>query len=101
MGTTLALTGAYVLAGELARHDDHTDAFFEYERIMRPFVARAQKLPPFGPRLATPVSRFGVAAFAAVVKVVSSPPLRRLGDKVASRPADAVDLPDYRALVRL
>lgn len=37
MGTSLALVGAYVLAGELARHDgDHTRAFAAYERRMRP-----------------------------------------------------------------
>ena len=99
MGTTLALTGAYVLAGELASHEDHTDAFFAYERLMRPFVDQAQKLPPFGPRLATPVTRFGVSAFATTIRVVSSRPLRRLGDRFASRPADAIDLPDYGHLV--
>ena len=36
MGTSLALVGAYVLAGELAAHTDHRDAFAAYERIMRP-----------------------------------------------------------------
>ncbi|NAZ80792.1 FAD-binding monooxygenase [Kineococcus sp. R8] len=99
MSTTLALTGAYVLAGELAAREDHTDAFAAYERRMRPFVEQAQKLPPFGPRLATPVTRFGVAAFAAAVRVISTRPLRTLGDRFASRPADAIDLPDYGHLL--
>jgi 2-polyprenyl-6-methoxyphenol hydroxylase-like FAD-dependent oxidoreductase len=43
-GTSLALVGAYVLAGELAAHDDTVDAFVAYERIMRPFVEANQAL---------------------------------------------------------
>jgi 2-polyprenyl-6-methoxyphenol hydroxylase-like FAD-dependent oxidoreductase len=54
-GTSLALVGAYVLAGELSRaaHETagpetagHETAFAQYERRMRPFVARNQKLGP-------------------------------------------------------
>jgi 2-polyprenyl-6-methoxyphenol hydroxylase-like FAD-dependent oxidoreductase len=43
-GTSLALVGAYVLAGELAAHDDPADAFAAYEPIMRPFVEANQAL---------------------------------------------------------
>jgi 2-polyprenyl-6-methoxyphenol hydroxylase-like FAD-dependent oxidoreductase len=43
-GTSLALVGAYVLAGELARHDDPLAAFAAYERIARPFVETNQAL---------------------------------------------------------
>ena len=43
-GTSIALVGAYVLAGELAAHDDPTDAFVSYERIARPFVEANQAL---------------------------------------------------------
>jgi 2-polyprenyl-6-methoxyphenol hydroxylase-like FAD-dependent oxidoreductase len=43
-GTSLALVGAYVLAGELATHDDPGDAFAAYERIVRPFVEANQAL---------------------------------------------------------
>jgi 2-polyprenyl-6-methoxyphenol hydroxylase-like FAD-dependent oxidoreductase len=45
-GTSLALVGAYVLAGELATSRDHGSAFAEYERQLRPFVARNQQLGP-------------------------------------------------------
>ncbi|EXG82984.1 FAD-dependent monooxygenase [Cryptosporangium arvum] len=37
-GSSLALVGAYVLAGELAAHTDHTAAFTAYEKSMRDFV---------------------------------------------------------------
>lgn len=42
-GTSQALIGAYVLAGELARADsDYTAAFIAYEKAMRPFVTEHQ-----------------------------------------------------------
>lgn len=38
-GTTFSLVGAYLLAGELAKHPgDHFTAFAEYERLLRPIV---------------------------------------------------------------
>jgi 2-polyprenyl-6-methoxyphenol hydroxylase-like FAD-dependent oxidoreductase len=43
-GTSLALVGAYILAGELASHDDPAHAFAAYERIIRPFVEANQAL---------------------------------------------------------
>lgn len=43
-GTSIALVGAYVLAGELAAHDDPAAAFAAYERIVRPFVEANQAL---------------------------------------------------------
>ncbi len=42
-GTSLALTGAYVLAGELAAaNGDHTQAFARYEATLRPYVEANQ-----------------------------------------------------------
>jgi 2-polyprenyl-6-methoxyphenol hydroxylase-like FAD-dependent oxidoreductase len=49
LGTSLALVGGYALAGELAAADgDHFAAFARYEALMRPYVARSQKLPAGG-----------------------------------------------------
>ncbi|MGZ0149854.1 FAD-dependent monooxygenase [Kribbella sp. WER1] len=42
-GTSLALVGAYVLAGELSRSEPQT-AFAQYERLMRPYVEQNLKL---------------------------------------------------------
>jgi 2-polyprenyl-6-methoxyphenol hydroxylase-like FAD-dependent oxidoreductase len=92
MGTSLALVGAYVLAGELARAS-HEAAFSRYETIMRPYVTRAQKLPPGTPRLAHPRTRPGIAAFRAGLRVAAR--LSRLGGDLVAPPADAIDLPDY------
>ncbi|MEU5190559.1 FAD-dependent monooxygenase [Streptomyces klenkii] len=44
-GTSLALVGAYVLAGELANsRGDHRAAFARYERVMRGYVRKNQQL---------------------------------------------------------
>jgi 2-polyprenyl-6-methoxyphenol hydroxylase-like FAD-dependent oxidoreductase len=43
-GTSLAIAGAYVLAGELASHEDAEAALATYERIARPFVEANQEL---------------------------------------------------------
>ncbi|WP_067831736.1 FAD-dependent monooxygenase [Actinomadura kijaniata] len=45
MGTTMAMVGAYVLAGELRRADgDHAKAFAAYETELRDYVAANQRL---------------------------------------------------------
>ena len=43
-GSSLALVGAYLLAGELANSPDHTSAFTAYEKATRPFVEVNQAL---------------------------------------------------------
>lgn len=98
MGTSLALAGAYVLAGELAAHIDHRDAFRGYERVMRPYVAQAQSLPPGTPRLANPTSRLGVGVFRGLLRVASTPVVARLASGLFTPPADAIELPDYAHL---
>jgi 2-polyprenyl-6-methoxyphenol hydroxylase-like FAD-dependent oxidoreductase len=92
MGTTLALTGAYVLAGELSRHDDHRDAFHAYESIMRPFVRKAQKLPPGVPRLAHPRTRRGVRLLNTAARLAATPAATRIAHRLPS-PNPAI--PDY------
>lgn len=43
-GTSQALLGAYVLAGELSAQDSHEKAFTEYERALRGYVAANQEM---------------------------------------------------------
>jgi 2-polyprenyl-6-methoxyphenol hydroxylase-like FAD-dependent oxidoreductase len=56
-GTSLALVGAYVLAGELAMHSDLAEAFASYERIVRPFVEANQALASGGGSILLPRSQ--------------------------------------------
>jgi 2-polyprenyl-6-methoxyphenol hydroxylase-like FAD-dependent oxidoreductase len=43
-GSSVSLVGAYVLAGELASHAHHADAFRLYEQKARPFIEKNQAL---------------------------------------------------------
>ncbi|KAM0715580.1 hypothetical protein Q7P37_009078 [Cladosporium fusiforme] len=61
LGTTMALVGAYILAGCLVTHqDDLAKALAQYEQDMRPFVESAQSLGPGVPDIATPQTAWGV-----------------------------------------
>lgn len=96
MGTSLALVGAYVLAGELIRAP-HEQAFAAYETLMRPYVDQAQKLPPGGPRLANPKSRLGIRILHAAAGVAARPAVIRFGSKLLTPPADRITLPGHWA----
>lgn len=57
MGTSLAITGAYMLAGELSKLCDggHPARALEaYESAFRPFVEKSQQIPLFVPGIAHP-----------------------------------------------
>ncbi|KJZ75200.1 hypothetical protein HIM_05394 [Hirsutella minnesotensis 3608] len=61
MGTSLALVGAYVLAGEIASNGDNVSlALQEYDRKFRPFVEATQKVGPGVPGIMFPKSAFAV-----------------------------------------
>ena len=97
MGTSLALVGAYVLAGELAGDRRVADALRSYEQVMRPYVRHAQRLPPGVPGIMHPRSRVGVAALRTVFRLAAAGPMRAFEEKLFSPPADRIDLPDYPA----
>ncbi|WP_328608604.1 FAD-dependent monooxygenase [Amycolatopsis sp. NBC_00345] len=97
MGTSLALVGAYVLAGELSRHQDHHDAFRSYETIMRPYVDQAQKVSWIAPRLASPKTRAGIRLLTTVAGLATHPRVSRLATRFTNPPSDAIDLPTYPA----
>lgn len=100
MGTTLAIVGAYLLAGELSQHDDYREAFSAYEKRMRPFAEEVQNLPPGVPWLAHPKTRFGVVAVNSVAGLIASSPVKFI-KRLFSRPQkdvtkDKIELPSYR-----
>ncbi len=95
VGTSLALVGSYVLAGELAAHDDPREAFAAYEQRMRPSVEKGQDLPPGTPQLANPTSRLGLAALHAGLRAAGTGPGRALAGRLLTPPADQFELPDY------
>jgi 2-polyprenyl-6-methoxyphenol hydroxylase-like FAD-dependent oxidoreductase len=60
-GTTLAMMGAYILAGELkVALGDHQRAFPQYERIFRPVVKQEQKMAGTGAKILIPGTPLGL-----------------------------------------
>ncbi|MER5479321.1 FAD-dependent monooxygenase [Streptomyces sp. NPDC002734] len=95
LGTSLALVGAYVLAGEIAAaRDDHRTAFRRYDEVMRPYVTQAQQLPPGGASSFAPSSRTGIRLRDLSMRQMTRWPIRSL---LAAQFAKAGDiaLPEY------
>jgi 2-polyprenyl-6-methoxyphenol hydroxylase-like FAD-dependent oxidoreductase len=99
MGTSLALVGAYVLAGELGPAggldaNGIQAALQRYESVMRPYVDRCQDLPN-GIDGYLPKSDSDIAITAQVMKWMQRWPFRSLAEKKWFTTADAIALPDY------
>jgi len=98
-GSSLALIGAYVLAGELSRTDDPRSALTRYEQFMRPHVNSAQQVRPVVLRRASPQTRAGIRALHAGARVIASPAVRKglsvLGSRFGRSATEDVTLPDY------
>ena len=94
-GSTLALTGATVLAAFLSQNEpgQHATAFKQLEDWMRPLVDDAQHLPPGTPRIAAPRSRAGVKAFQWGARVAALPAVRSVAQRLTSGPQAARELP--------
>lgn len=98
-GSSLALIGAYVLAGELSRSDDPRSALTRYEQFMRPHVSSAQQVRPVVLRRASPQTRAGIRALHAGARVIASPAVRKglsvFGSRFGRSAAEDVTLPDF------
>ncbi|GAB1319275.1 Oxidoreductase [Madurella fahalii] len=71
-GTSLALAGAYVLAGEVARHrGDLRRALAGYEQVMRPLVEELTQIPNLLGTALAPQTRWGVRVRNGVLWFVS------------------------------
>ncbi|MEV6245703.1 FAD-dependent monooxygenase [Streptomyces sp. NPDC051742] len=98
-GTGLALTGAYVLAGELARAGgDHTVAFARYEAHMRPGVERNQRMAESFVKEMTVDSKWKIALRMFMVRTLPRTPwknliARKIRDEIQAA-ANAVELTD-------
>lgn len=97
MGTTLALSGAYNLAGCLTRNSDNLQtAFTQYEEKMKPVVTRAQKLAPGMPYLMNPETVWGIWVLNAIMWIVTLTGIVQLMFKLgAGPPARMVPIEEY------
>ncbi|HEX6498046.1 MAG TPA: FAD-dependent monooxygenase [Micromonosporaceae bacterium] len=95
LGTSLALVGAYVLAGELAAADgDHRVAFARYQDELRDYVRQCQRLPPGGIGGFLPAGRHKIWLRNRSMRLMTSRPLRRLVARVFAT-ADSITLKRY------
>ncbi|KAG4428271.1 hypothetical protein IFR05_016247 [Cadophora sp. M221] len=96
MGTSCAIVGAYVLAGEIVKHGmDYGKAFKSYEENLKPYVERAQKLPPGAPAIANPQTRWGISILRGIVGLISWSGATKLFDKFSSPSAEDQKLTVY------
>jgi len=99
MGTSLALVGAYLLAGELgpAESSDANriqGALQRYQTKMRPYVDKCQDIPNRVERYA-PSSPSDIAMNIAVMKWMQRWPFRPIASRIWFAVADSIALPDY------
>ena len=93
-GAGLAMTEAYVLAGELKRAGhDYQAAYRRYEQLLRPFVEGKQKSARYFASAIVPKTRVGVWLRNQVTKLMAFPPIAHyfLGRDLR----DDFDLPNY------
>jgi 2-polyprenyl-6-methoxyphenol hydroxylase-like FAD-dependent oxidoreductase len=100
MGTSLALVGAYVLAGELATasHDEYTAAFDRYQDQMLEAVRRAQKFASSASMSLLPKSRYQMRMVQRVMRLMEHWPFKGLATSGVEKAANAVTLKEYDAL---
>jgi 2-polyprenyl-6-methoxyphenol hydroxylase-like FAD-dependent oxidoreductase len=99
-GTSLALTGAYMLAGELGKHgDDISAGLAGYEQQMRPLITEMQKMPPLVGTIMAPQTAWGIWVRNQLFALVAWTGVAEWGQKylgAAFASSDAFPLPEYK-----
>ncbi|MFF2548139.1 FAD-dependent monooxygenase [Kitasatospora sp. NPDC058063] len=95
-GTTIALVGAYVLAGELARaQGDVTAGLRAYEERLRPWITRVQRFGQDNGKAMTPRTPAGIAFRRGVMALQERLPLGGLLLRDQISLSNGFALPDY------
>jgi 2-polyprenyl-6-methoxyphenol hydroxylase-like FAD-dependent oxidoreductase len=97
VGTSLALVGAYVLAGELAdAAGDHRRAFVRYEGEMSNYVKQGQKLAKGNATGLIPRSRLQIRSRNQIIRMLPYLPWKGIITGGAQKAANAITLKDYQ-----
>jgi 2-polyprenyl-6-methoxyphenol hydroxylase-like FAD-dependent oxidoreductase len=93
-GSALAMTAAYVLAGEIAKGGGrHDEAFGKYEGLLRAYIGSKQQGAERFAAAFAPKTRFGLFLRNQVIKAFAVPRLARLA--FGRDIIDTLQLPDY------
>jgi 2-polyprenyl-6-methoxyphenol hydroxylase-like FAD-dependent oxidoreductase len=99
MGTSLAIVGAYVLAGELAAAGgDHVRAFAAYDERMRDFVAGCQQQGVDGAKWFVPAGKWFLRLRNLTFRMMPYLPWRNLVRDMSLKVGNAIELPAYADL---
>ncbi|VUC26323.1 unnamed protein product [Clonostachys rosea] len=97
LGATTSLVGAYVLAGELARHGDNVDAALKsYEAVLRPYIEKSHQLPPLD--LAIFRSKLGLNMSYFALALMSKLKIGSLANLLMREEKETWQLPQYPEL---
>ena len=99
LGTSLALVGAYLLAGELGPSDSFdanqiAERLQRYQTKMRPYVDKCQDIPNRVDRFA-PNSASDITMNIGVMKWMQRWPFRPIAARLWFTVADSIELPNY------
>ncbi|OQE19151.1 hypothetical protein PENSTE_c016G09446 [Penicillium steckii] len=98
-GTSLALAGAYLLAGEIGKHQgDLTAGLKGYEEGIRPLINEMQKIPPLVPGVFAPQTAWGIWTRNSIFAFLCWSRLPWIFNKLfgsASAHSDGYELPEY------
>ena len=96
MGTSMALVGAYVLAGELAAAGgDHRVGYPAYQAAMREFVAANMKPMPGGVKGFLPPTERAIRMRNGMMRLMLKTPMKRLMMGGMDKAVNAISLRDY------
>lgn len=101
MGTACGIVGAYVLAGEIARHAHGRDldaALKSYEKVLRPFIAEAQKLPAASPEKFYSETEWGVWLSCRILSILSTLKVDQLMNRLIPEARGGWEVPEYPGL---
>jgi 2-polyprenyl-6-methoxyphenol hydroxylase-like FAD-dependent oxidoreductase len=96
MGTSLAIVGSYVLAGELhAAGGDHEQAFSAYDVRMKDFVAACQKMAYEGAMWFIPGSKWFMKVRNLTLRMMPYLPWRKMVEQVPLKVGNSIELTTY------
>jgi 2-polyprenyl-6-methoxyphenol hydroxylase-like FAD-dependent oxidoreductase len=96
-GSSLALVGAYILAGELAIRQETAEAFASYETIMRPFAEANQALAGGGASFLFPRTQRELDTRNQALAGSTSPETKAMPGDHSRAVHSSLRLPDYGA----